>query len=244
MTTRRRWTPFPICSSRNSPKARSSSIPIGSLPILCAGQISAAALCHAAAGLCRLRAFQRRYRHRDRPQGASSLLPASVPAPAALSATSLSDTHQAALPDGCRLSETARQGFSALSDVPFDRSTSDRCCLDGSAARDRRARPAGTPSRARPHSRRPAKFGRSSHPAQSPPAATPAAPRLAVGFRRWFCGQIPPITLKKRYICAGTALPSPSCHIYNPLTISAAFRRLGAFERVRQHPIKVDGTFA
>jgi hypothetical protein len=39
-------------------------------------------------------------------------------------------------------------------------------------------------------------------------------------------------------------LPSPSCHIYNPLTISVAFRRLGAFEPVRQHLIKVDGTFA
>ena len=39
-------------------------------------------------------------------------------------------------------------------------------------------------------------------------------------------------------------LPSPSRHIYNPLTIAVAFRRLGAFDRLRQHPIKVDGTFA
>jgi hypothetical protein len=39
-------------------------------------------------------------------------------------------------------------------------------------------------------------------------------------------------------------LPSPSCHIYNSLTMLVAFRRFGAFERVRQHPIKVDGTFA
>jgi hypothetical protein len=39
-------------------------------------------------------------------------------------------------------------------------------------------------------------------------------------------------------------LPSPSCHIYNPLTIAVAFRRPGAFDRVWQHPIKVDQTFA
>jgi hypothetical protein len=39
-------------------------------------------------------------------------------------------------------------------------------------------------------------------------------------------------------------LLSPSRHIYKPLTIAVAFRRLGAFDRVWQHPIKVDGTFA
>jgi hypothetical protein len=39
-------------------------------------------------------------------------------------------------------------------------------------------------------------------------------------------------------------LPSPSRHIYNSLTITVAFRRLPAFDRLRQHPIKVDGTFA
>jgi hypothetical protein len=39
-------------------------------------------------------------------------------------------------------------------------------------------------------------------------------------------------------------LPSPSRHIYNPLTIAFAFRRLGAFDRAWQRPIKVDGTFA
>jgi len=39
-------------------------------------------------------------------------------------------------------------------------------------------------------------------------------------------------------------LPSPSCHIYNPLTIAVAFRRPGAFDRIWQHPIKVDQTFA
>jgi hypothetical protein len=39
-------------------------------------------------------------------------------------------------------------------------------------------------------------------------------------------------------------LPSPSRHIYNPLTIAVAFRPLLAFDRVWQHPIKVDGTFA
>jgi hypothetical protein len=40
------------------------------------------------------------------------------------------------------------------------------------------------------------------------------------------------------------ALPSPSRHIYKSLTIAVAFRRLSAFDRVWQHPIKVDGTFA
>jgi hypothetical protein len=39
-------------------------------------------------------------------------------------------------------------------------------------------------------------------------------------------------------------LPSPSRHIYKSLTITVAFRRLLAFDRVRQHLIKVDGTFA
>jgi hypothetical protein len=39
-------------------------------------------------------------------------------------------------------------------------------------------------------------------------------------------------------------LPSPSRHIYNSLTIAGAFRRLPAFDRPRQYPIKVDGTFA
>jgi hypothetical protein len=38
--------------------------------------------------------------------------------------------------------------------------------------------------------------------------------------------------------------PSPSRHIYKPLTIAVAFSRLLAFDRVWQHPIKVDGTFA
>jgi hypothetical protein len=39
-------------------------------------------------------------------------------------------------------------------------------------------------------------------------------------------------------------LPSPSRHIYKPLTIAVAFRRSAAFERVWQGSIKVDGTFA
>src|SRR5262249_47209925 len=42
----------------------------------------------------------------------------------------------------------------------------------------------------------------------------------------------------------GGALASPSRHIYNPLTMVVAFRRLGAFDRLWQHLIKVDGTFA
>jgi hypothetical protein len=37
---------------------------------------------------------------------------------------------------------------------------------------------------------------------------------------------------------------SPSCHIHNSLTITLAFRRLLAFDRVWQHLVKVDGTFA
>jgi hypothetical protein len=41
-----------------------------------------------------------------------------------------------------------------------------------------------------------------------------------------------------------TRLASPSRHIYKSLTIAVAFRRLLAFDRVRQHLIKVDGTFA
>jgi hypothetical protein len=43
---------------------------------------------------------------------------------------------------------------------------------------------------------------------------------------------------------AVSGLLSPSRHICNPLTIAVAFRRSGAFDRVRQLPIKVDGTFA
>jgi hypothetical protein len=42
----------------------------------------------------------------------------------------------------------------------------------------------------------------------------------------------------------GGVLASPSRHIYKPLTIAVAFRRLGAFDRLWQHLIKVDGTFA
>jgi hypothetical protein len=39
-------------------------------------------------------------------------------------------------------------------------------------------------------------------------------------------------------------LPSPSRHIYKSLTIAVAFRGSSAFDRVWQHLIKVDGTFA
>jgi hypothetical protein len=38
--------------------------------------------------------------------------------------------------------------------------------------------------------------------------------------------------------------PSPSRHNYKSLTIAIAFHRSLAFDRVWQHPIKVDGTFA
>ena len=49
---------------------------------------------------------------------------------------------------------------------------------------------------------------------------------------------------KSGRLASSRALPSPSRHIYNPLTIAVAFRRLLAFDRVWQHLIKVDGTFA
>jgi hypothetical protein len=49
---------------------------------------------------------------------------------------------------------------------------------------------------------------------------------------------------ENRRFCRLTPLASPSCHIYNPLTIAVAFGRVLAFDRVWQHPIKVDGTFA
>jgi hypothetical protein len=45
-------------------------------------------------------------------------------------------------------------------------------------------------------------------------------------------------------ISALRALPSPSRHIYKPLTIAVAFHGLSAFDRVWQGSIKVDGTFA
>jgi hypothetical protein len=45
-------------------------------------------------------------------------------------------------------------------------------------------------------------------------------------------------------IWAGSCLPSPSRHIYKPLTIAVAFHGLSAFDMLRQGSIKVDGTFA
>jgi hypothetical protein len=49
---------------------------------------------------------------------------------------------------------------------------------------------------------------------------------------------------QKPAIRGASRLPSPSRHIYKALTITVAFRRLLAFDRLWQHPIKVDGTFA
>jgi hypothetical protein len=43
---------------------------------------------------------------------------------------------------------------------------------------------------------------------------------------------------------AAGPLPSPSRHIYKPLTIAVAFHGLSAFDRLWQGSIKVDGTFA
>jgi hypothetical protein len=50
--------------------------------------------------------------------------------------------------------------------------------------------------------------------------------------------------LKRVILGVTPRLPSPSRHIYKPLTIAVAFHRLSAFDRVWQRPIKVDGTFA
>src|SRR6202021_466745 len=75
----------------------------------------------AAARLRCMRTFRRRYRARDRPQGTPGILSPGVPAPALVPAASVPDAYEAALPDGRRLSETAREGFSALSAVPLDR---------------------------------------------------------------------------------------------------------------------------
>jgi hypothetical protein len=60
----------------------------------------------------------------------------------------------------------------------------------------------------------------------------PAAPHCASPTP-----QIPVISAEAR-------LPSPSRHIYKPLTIAGAFHGLSAFDKVRQGSIKVDGTFA
>jgi hypothetical protein len=56
-----------------------------------------------------------------------------------------------------------------------------------------------------------------------------------------FCAQIP---ANAGGFAGWRGLPSPSCHIYNPLTMTVAFRWLGAFDRLRQGSVKVDGTFA
>jgi hypothetical protein len=50
--------------------------------------------------------------------------------------------------------------------------------------------------------------------------------------------------LKSGHFLSEARLPSPWRHIYNPLTIAVAFRHSGAFDRLWQQPIKVDGTFA
>jgi hypothetical protein len=60
-----------------------------------------------------------------------------------------------------------------------------------------------------------------------------------MGVVTWL-GKIRP---KISHAACAARLPSPSRHIYKSLTIAVAFRRLGAFDRVWQHPIKVDGTF-
>jgi hypothetical protein len=63
-----------------------------------------------------------------------------------------------------------------------------------------------------------------------------------------FCEQVLPfgfsLAPKTGHRGLSLGLPSPSRHIYNSLTIAVAFRRLSAFDRVWQYPIKVDETFA
>jgi hypothetical protein len=63
-----------------------------------------------------------------------------------------------------------------------------------------------------------------------------------------FCEQVLPLGCSLRpqngHLGRASGLPSPSRHIYESLTIAVAFRRLSAFDRVWQYPIKVDGTFA
>ncbi len=67
-------------------------------------------------------------------------------------------------------------------------------------------------------------------------------------FAAEFCPSVPAEGTRNPWKTADfdriSRLPSPSRHIYNPLTIAVAFRRLVAFDRVWQRPIKVDGTFA
>jgi hypothetical protein len=54
-----------------------------------------------------------------------------------------------------------------------------------------------------------------------------------------------PRSAKRVFGAFGRArLPSPSRHIYKSLTIAVAFHGSAAFDRVWQHSIKVDGTFA
>jgi hypothetical protein len=51
-------------------------------------------------------------------------------------------------------------------------------------------------------------------------------------------------SVEKQGVGRAVGLPSPSRHIYNPLTTAVAFRFLSQFDRVEKRPIKVDGTFA
>jgi hypothetical protein len=67
--------------------------------------------------------------------------------------------------------------------------------------------------------------------------------RAPPGSRR-FCEFADFVGSKAGYHGFAFILLSPSRHIYKPLTITVAFGCLLAFDRVWQHPIKVDGTFA
>src|SRR6201999_701265 len=135
-------------------------------------------------------------------QGASGVLPTCVPAPAAVPAASLSDAHQAALPDGRRLSETARQGISALSAVPLHRGGAANAVRAQSQPVIPGARPAGTSARAGPDfADRLVRVGARSHQAHLcrsplPQAKNPPRSR-SLCHTGVFAGKNPPITLKK-----------------------------------------------
>ena len=69
-------------------------------------------------------------------------------------------------------------------------------------------------------------------------------PELPVGTGVGISRRAPSVPAEKSRPACCRRLPSPSRHIYKPLTIAVAFADLSAFDRVWQHPVKVDGTFA
>ena len=133
--------------------------------------------------------------------------------------------------DGCAFADRARKGPGPLSRFCVRARSNGGCC--SSAAERHSSSPAVRVSAFDARLDRPAAVltNRARVPAPKGPFCDQM---LQIGFGsalKWWSGR--PI-----------GLPSPSRHIYNPLTIAVAFRRSSAFDRVWQHPIKVDGTFA